>query len=247
MYEKISRESAMRRGAKSGATKLAKRILKQCPWCKRRWMEKPSASWRKYCSRACMAAAYIKADHFPCPRCGVKFYRKKSDAHHHCKKCVREILSERNKAFGITPRSVANEHTEEKRVAVLRSKEHRELLSRVFTGVPKKTDALRKYSTRHWKSHDVFFRSPVNKMYHAVNIEAFVHAHQNLFEPEDVEMRYNKKTGLPTDCKASCGLRSLCKKVGTRGSWKGWTLVGMREGRERFDLLGRNFQDSEPY
>ena len=121
----LSREAIMRRSAKIVAAKLAKRIVITCKICGKQWKEKPSHSWRKYCSRACMKVAATKAKEYPCPRCGKLSYRRPSTAHAHCADCIGLNLSERNKARGINPYSTANKDTESKRLAKITSAENR--------------------------------------------------------------------------------------------------------------------------
>ena len=66
-----------------------------------------------------------------------------------------------------------------------------------------------------------------------------------IFAEEDVVQKIHG--GKPTksyNCNATHGLSTL--HTGFRMTWKGWTVVSNREGRERFDLIGRNWHETEP-
>jgi hypothetical protein len=66
------------------------------------------------------------------------------------------------------------------------------------------------------------FRSPTNVVWHVSNIGHFVRTHKHLFD--EIDTVPNKKYKSPRT-KAGNGLRSLCRRVNPKCSWKGWTLV----------------------
>lgn len=241
----IAREAIMRRAAKASATKLAKRITKSCKHCGKEWKEKPSHAWRQYCSRACMKVGQTKARDFPCPRCGVMVFRKQSEAHRLCPDCVKQNLSERNKRTGLNPYSVENEASKAKRLAWMASEENRKRVSAIFKDKHPQSPLLKKYSPNHVKAVECFFRDPRNVVHYCRNICRFVHENQHLFNPEDVIQKiHGGKPSKSYVCNATQGLSQVSR--GHRMTWKGWAVVSNREGRERFDLIGRNWQEAEP-
>jgi len=81
---------------------------------------------------------------------------------------------------------------------------------------------------------ECFVRSPNNVVYLVRNATAFVHENAGLFAPEDVVWKVRGKT---RGCNATHGLSTI--HTGRRMTWKGWTLVSNREGRESQDLIAR--------
>jgi len=75
---------------------------------------------------------------------------------------------------------------------------------------------------QHPLSNVCDFRSPTNVVWHVSNIGHFVRTHKHLFD--EIDTVPNKKYKSPRT-KAGNGLRSLCRRVNPKGSWKGWTLV----------------------
>lgn len=232
------------RGRKSAETKLAKRILKTCPQCGRQWREKPSHGWRKYCCMECMAAAMRTGATYKCDGCGVvKRYNPKQGKPRLCFKCCRtdaaylKNQSEANRRNNHSPQRFQTEESEAKRLAMIRSDGFRKRLSEVKKGVPQKGRASR-FNPQHVKAVECFFRDPTGRIHYCKNISRFVAMNKGFFDPEDVKQRPWAKNSKSYQCNATQGLGMVYR--GRRGSWKGWCLVSEREGRERFDLLGRN-------
>lgn len=95
------------------------------------------------------------------------------------------------------------------------------------------TDNHKKHSVKHCNAVECFFRDPRNVIHYCKNITSFVYKNPTLFNREDVLVHRKHRYS-----RASSGLSQI--HSGNVGSWKGWTLVGEREGRERFDLIARN-------
>ena len=227
------------RTAKIVATKLAKRITLKCHQCGKEWKEKPSHHWRKFCSYKCGGIAKRKAMEKKCLECGSVFQttslnRKKTLC---SARCVRQWLDRKRKQRGMNPRDYADPV---KWLASVTSKEYREKASRVHTGAVMKTKRSRRLSPDHAHAVEAFVRSPMNVIYHVRNITRFVTLNQGLFLPETVKWENRGKHGSSRSCLAVHGLAQIIR--GVRGSWHGWTAVGKREGRERFDLIGRNLK-----
>jgi len=241
----IAREAILRRAAKASATKLAKRILKTCKHCGKEWREKPSHVRRVYCSRACANAGLSRAGEFPCPRCGALVFRKRCDAHRLCPACVPLNLSERNKRIGLNPYSVESETSKAKRLAWLKSEANRKRVSAMFKDKHPQHPKRKQFSPLHSKAVECFFRDPQNVIHYCRNICRFVHENPNLFNPEDVIQKiHGGKPSKSYICNATQGLSQVSR--GHRMTWKGWTVVSNREGRERYDLLGRTWQENSP-
>ena len=105
----------------------------------------------------------------------------------------------------------------------VQSPQHRERLSKRLTGQVKDTDLTRRNSPRHARALHLTVRSPAGVPYLVDNLSAFVRAHPELFDPEDVVNRSRKRASYQS--RATAGLRKLRAIVGTRLSWKGWTLA----------------------
>lgn len=104
---------------------------------------------------------------------------------------------------------------------------------------PPKT--VKKFSPDHCNAVECFFRSPDNVILYCRNIARFVHEHKNLFDPNDVIVK--PKGGRPLSGGYSNATNGLSKIYrGYRSVWKGWMIVSNREGRERVDLIGRNWR-----
>lgn len=228
--------------AKSSQTKLAKRIEKKCPKCGVTWKEKPSHSWRVYCSLRCAGNAKRVIETRDCAFCGKKFVVNRRSPK--CVTCSRECANVRHgmlmSKLGHTPLRYRDEKLW---LASVQSEAHRQKVSHKHLGVRQNGES-RRFNPRHFKAVEMFVRSPANVVYYVQNIRKFVAEHACLFEPDDVLWR-KLPSGLPAGCRAANGLASLNKRIGTRLSWKGWTRVSNREGRDRFDVIGRNCVLSE--
>jgi len=216
------------------------KVEKTCEFCGAKWMEKPShAARRKYCSGRCFGLARRK----PlvkklCAICGDEF----SPSHERKKvticskdKCKGELRHQIAKRIGSNP----YKHVDEaKRLAGLRTKEHRESKRLLMLGKDKTGPLCARNSPSHIRAAEFFVRDPRGRVHHVVNISRFVRLNPHLFEEEDVQQAAWAEGKKFLACRATGGLHSISK--GHRMSWHGWTLVSDREGRERFDLIGRN-------
>jgi hypothetical protein len=117
---------------------------------------------------------------------------------------------------------------EERRLAAVReavrTPEHRDLVRKMRVGKAMVGVKSEKFSKTHAAAIEVILRAPDMVEHHIINIEAFVYEHPELFSEEDNKLRF-RKSGRPKDCRASCGLRSLCRVNDPRRIWKDWTLV----------------------
>jgi len=190
---------------------------------------------KKFCSHKCRGEGRAIHGKFCCD-CGAPKKQRKSTR---CKPCENKNSSQRQKKLAIDPRVYANENSEELRIAgIIKNLEARKLSGNLYK--PKKAACHRRFSQKHVKAVECFFRDPRNVIHYCKNISAFVWHNKFLFNPEDVEEKIHggKKTKSYV-CNAIQGLSQLYR--GRCGVWKGWMLVEKREGRERFDLIGRNF------
>ena len=241
----LSPEAIMRRAAKASATKLAKRITKTCKHCGKEWKEKPSHAWRKYCSRACMSADYTTTANFPCPDCGKEIIRQPYKAKHRCHECAMKRHSAYLIGKGHNPYVFETQASREKRLAAIRSDANRQRLSELFKDKPKTAECHKKFSARHARAVECFFRDPRNVTHYCRNICKFVNDNKHLFNEEDtIQKIHGGKPSKSYVCNATQGLSRIQR--GENGSWKGWLVVSNREGRERFDLIGRNWHETEP-
>lgn len=190
---------------------------------------------KKFCSHKCKGEGRA-IQNKPCSDCGAL---KKTKRSLRCKPCENKNSSKRQKKLAIDPRVYSNEKSEKLRIAgIIKSLEARKLSGNLFN--PKKADCHRRFSQKHVKAVECFFRDPRNVVHYCKNISAFVWHNKFLFNPEDVEEKiYGLKKTKSYVCNAIQGLSKLYR--GRCGVWKGWMLVENREGRERFDLIGRNF------
>ena len=235
----VAREVIMARNAKAAATKLAKRIPLICKHCSKEWMEKPSHAWRQYCSRECHRIGLTKAQEFPCPRCGKMIHRKPCEAHRHCPDCIKLNVSERNKMRGVSPRLYMNDDAKQRQANATRTDQNRKRVSALFKDKNPTSPSLRKFSPNHCKAVECFFRDPSNVIHYCRNISRFVHDNPHLFKAEDlIQKKHTSKSNFRN---ATNGLSTIHR--GSRTTWKGWTLVSNREGRERYDLIGRNWME----
>ncbi len=236
----LAREAIMRRAAKASATKLAKRILKICKRCGTEWMEKPSHAWRQYCSRPCMSAGFTTTANFPCPDCGKSIIRRPCFAKRRCLECGHKRASELMISRGHTPMRFATVESEGVRRKIFSSAEYSAMVSKRFKGIPKTHERHRRFSRNHVRAVECFFKAPNNVVHYCRNISRFVHENQHLFNPADViQKTHGGKPSRSYVCNATQGLARISRGANT--TWKGWLLVSNRDGRERFDLIGKNF------
>ena len=100
---------------------------------------------------------------------------------------------------------------------------------------PPKTENTAKHSAKHFRAVEGLFRDPRGVVHYARNLTKFVSENKHLFLPEDTID--TSKDSTPR-VRAAHGLGILYR--GTRGSWKGWTLVSDVEIKEHgWDLLRR--------
>lgn len=226
------------RALKAAATKLTKRITIKCAKCGKEWKEKPSHAWRKYCSNECAGNRLSHEVNRICVQCGNPFKttwinRKKITCSRECG-CAHQGAT--MAAMGHTPIKFRDE---DKWLASLRTPERREETRQLHLGAVRSTPKSKRHSPNHIKAVEGFVRAPNNVIYHVRNVTAFVAANEHLFLPETVVWRATGKYLTSRQCSASYGLASIIR--GHRMTWRGWQVVSGREGRERFDLIGRNF------
>jgi hypothetical protein len=234
----VAREIIMARAAKSSATKLAKRITKTCLKCGKDWKEKPSHSQRKYCSSEC-AGNKIKnpCSERSCVQCGSMFIstwktRKKITC---SPNCARLRQAETMKELGHTPIKCRDKV---KWLAAIQSESHRMAMSKINTGKVRTTPKTKRHSPQHFRAVECFLRDSFNVVHHVRNINRFVHNNPHLFPSETLNWHPTKRSNSTLCCNAAMGLASVAS--GRRMTWRGWQVVSNREGRERFDLIGRN-------
>ncbi len=228
--------------AKRAAARLAKRVQITCVICGRQFMEKPSQAKRKTCSPACFAANKRRPTQNTCVICGKTFtVYSGSRKNKTCSPpCTYEHHSRVNKASGHSPIKFRRY---DQWLASLQSKENRERAAKLHQGAVRTTPLAKRHSPKHIRAVEGFVRSPSNIIYHVANITGFVANNEKLFNPEDVIWKPSKLYSSSKSCNASHGLATIMR--GFRTVWKGWTVVSNREGRERMDLIGRNFQPEE--
>jgi uncharacterized Zn ribbon protein len=240
----IAREIIMARAAKASATKLAKRITKVCPACGKEWKEKPSHAWRKYCSNQCAGNALKNPNREKtCVRCGSKFKTTwKTRKRITCSTaCAHAWHGQQQKERGHNPIKYRDKS---KWLAAVQSEENRRAVSAGNLGKVRSTPKSKRYSPQHTRAVECFLRSPRNVVYYVRNITRFVHEKPELFPAETLNWKPSKRYKTSVSCAATHGLASVAR--GHRMTWRGWQVVSNREGRERYDLIGRNWQEVEP-
>jgi len=240
----IARKIIMARAAKAAATKLAKRITKVCPACGKEWKEKPSHSWRKYCSNLCAGNALKKPDsQKTCVMCGVKFWTTcKTRKRMTCSTaCAHAWHGKQQSERGHNPFKYRDES---KWLDAVRAESNRRAISAGNTGKVRSTPQSKRYSPQHIRAVECFLRSPRNVVYYVRNITRFVHANPELFPPETLNWKPSTRYKTSLTCAATHGLATVAR--GHRMTWRGWQVVSNREGRERYDLIGRNWQEETP-
>jgi hypothetical protein len=106
---------------------------------------------------------------------------------------------------------------------VQRAPERRERLRKFMTGRVLETEKTRSGSARHCKALHFAVKSPAGVTYRVDNLCEFVRSHRELFLPEDTVNLLRGRGGYSSH--ASRGLAKLQTVVGTRLTWKGWTLA----------------------
>jgi len=239
----VAREIIMANAAKASATKLAKRVTIVCQACGNEWREKPSHSWRKFCSSKCAGNSLKNEDRTKvCVQCGAKFDTTwKTRGRITCSiACAHAWRAMRLKELGHSPIKFRDKS---KWMAAVQSDENRRAVSAGNLGKVRSTPKSKRYSPQHSRAIECFLRSPSNVVYYVRNITRFVHENCGLFPPETLNWKPNKRFKTSISCAATHGLASVA--AGRRMTWRGWQVVSNREGRERFDLIGRNWQESQ--
>lgn len=194
---------------------------------------------RKYCSHECAIAASTKKGNFPCPNCGKPMFRKQFKRDRKCMSCTRTIHGMHLKAIGVNPYVFETDESKSRRLASLRTEQHRKRVSIQWLDKPKTSPLQKKFSPRHSRAIECFFRDPKNVIHYCCNISKFVNENRHLFADDDIIQKRPSKSYL---CNATKGLAALHR--GDVLTWKGWMFVSNREGRERFDLIARNSESN---
>lgn len=233
----VAREIIMARAAKAAATKLSKRITKVCPVCGKEWKEKPSHVWRVHCSARCAGNNLKHPKTNDCVQCGNKFdttWRTRKQI-----TCSTQCLSKwKSKLHKESGNSRIRNRNYSKWLAVMQSEDNRLKMKVLNTGKIRTTPKSKRYSPQHIRAVECFLRSPSNVVYYIKNITKFVHDKPELFPPDTLRWVKGKRSGASISCNATHGLAGVAR--GHRMTWRGWTVVSGREGRERYDLIGRN-------
>jgi hypothetical protein len=177
----------------------------------------------KYCSRECAGLSKRRRMEFRCCDCGRVELRRPSLAQRYlrCAACGAAHRVERQKGKPLP--CMGDPASREKWLKALQSPEHRERQSEILSGRVKQTELTRRGSPRHAMALHFRVRSPAGVTYQVDNLSEFVRSNPGLFDPEDVVNRYQKPASYAS--RATNGLRKLRAVVGTRLSWKGWTLA----------------------
>ena len=186
----------------------------------------------KFCSQACRGLALRRRVEHRCRDCGRVQLRIASDAKRYlrCAECGAAYRAARLRGRPLP--HVTDPVARERWLRTMRSPEHRECLSEALTGHLKGTEKTRRGSARHIRALHFWVKTPAGVPYQVDNLSEFVRSHLELFDPEDVVNRSRVRASYQS--RATAGLGKLQAVVGTRLSWKGWTLAfGCR------DELGR--------
>ena len=176
----------------------------------------------KYCSRACSGLAHRRRVEFRCRDCGRVELRVRSVAlRERCWACAVAHLSAELKARPLLQR--LDPVAQERWLEAQRSPERREQLRKRMTGRVMHTEKTRRGSARHCRALHFTVKSPAGVSYRVDNLAEFVRTHSDLFLPEDVKNGMSGRAGYHS--RATRGLGSLRVVVGTKLSWKGWTLA----------------------
>ena len=199
------------------------KIEKTCETCGKKWMVYQSHSMRKFCSYLCAGIAKRRDKIKKCVVCGGEFHTDSTTRRKiTCSiECFGKLTSERNKKAGTNPIQYRDES---KWLASLQTEENRLRNSKLHLGAVRSSPLAKRFAKTHWRASHFWVKSPLGDIYKVDNVRGFVNSNTELFFPEDVVwVQQGKYRNL--SCRASNGLSSLVKKVGTRNSWKGWTLA----------------------
>ena len=212
-------------------------ITKKCIGCGKEWKEKPSHAWRKYCSLACRGIATRRSKPRVCAHCGITFETNwKTRYNKTCSTvCAHRLQAIKLKEREHNPRRYSDKA---KWLAAMQSAETRKSISESNTGKVRTTPKSARHSAEHCRAVECFVRAPNNVVHYVRNITRFVHQHPELFPPGTVQWKPCNKNGSSRRCAAAHGLSVIAR--GYRMTWRGWMVVSNREGRERYDLIGRN-------
>lgn len=230
----------MARSAKATATKLANRITIKCEGCGKEWKEKPSHHRRRFCSTSCAGNSMKILDNKKsCLNCGCTFETTwKTRKRKTCSSsCAHALHGKQQRERGHNPIKYRDKS---KWLTAVQSEENRRTVSEANLGKIRSTEKSKRHSPLHTRAVECFLRSPKNVVYYVRNITRFVHEKPELFPPETLNWKSTKRYKSSISCAASHGLASVSR--GHRTSWHGWQLVSNREGREQFDLIGRNYE-----
>jgi len=164
-----------------------------------------------------------KPDNNTCEQCGAGFYRPPSrSVGRFCGwECVLAYRATVLKGRPVP--QFFDPGVEGKRLEGVRSPERRARMREIQTGRTRTSEMTRRGSARHGRAIHFTVKSPAGVSYVVDNLAEFVRSHAALFDPADVVDR--SRTRATYACRATVGLRSLQSRVGTRLSWKGWTLA----------------------
>jgi hypothetical protein len=234
----IAREVIMARAAKAAATKIAKRVTITCLGCGKEWKEKPCRATAKYCSTECSGKGRRKGPIMrTCLQCGAPFEIRWPSVVRLT--CSRVCAGMRHTRFMKERRHSPIQWVDRaKWLASTRTEEVRRAISAGNLGKVRTGEKSKRFSPFHTRAVECFLRSPRNIVYYVRNITRFVHENAGLFPPETVIWTQHSRYKTSLRCAATTGLSMVAR--GARMSWRGWTVVSGREGRERFDLIGRN-------
>jgi hypothetical protein len=199
---------------------------------------------RKFCSRACSGLALRQRVEWRCKDCGRTEVRTPYEAGRRlrCADCGAAYRAARLKGQPL-PHTV-DPLVRERWLGSLQTPEHRRQMSELMTGRVMATEKTRRGSARHFKALHFTVRSPRGVTYRVDNLAEFVRSNPQLFEPADVVNRSRKRRSYQS--RASAGLRKLRAVVGTRLSWKGWTLTfGCRDELGRVEMSSEALRNDE--
>lgn len=176
----------------------------------------------KFCSKACSAHALRRFVEFRCQDCGRVEVRRGGKARYvRCGQCGAAYRAARLRGKPLP--HVIDPTVREKWLIAQRTPERRQQMSELMTGREMTTEKTRRGSVRHFKALHFCVRSPAGVVYRVDNLSEFVRSNPQLFDPADVVNRSPHPASYQS--RASAGLRKLQAVVGTRLSWKGWTLT----------------------
>jgi hypothetical protein len=177
----------------------------------------------KFCSKACGGLALRRRVEWRCADCGRVEVRTPFAAGKYlrCAECGAAYRAARLKGKPLP--HVVDPLVREKWLEAVRTPEYRERIREVMTGREMATEITRRGSARHFKALHFTVRTPAGVPYRVDNLAEFVRSHPHLFDPADVVDRSRVRASYQS--RATAGLAKLRAVVGTRLSWKGWTLA----------------------